>query len=131
MSQTENMTAVEQTGKDTVRHTGAERLEKGPVLSPAVDIFENDEQVLLLADLPGVEPDGLDVEVDEDRLTLEARRPWKTRNGEEVVVTYRRSFVLSPHIDAQHVAAKLEHGVLRLELPKHAAVRRRRIAVKG
>lgn len=114
-----------------VERARAEGLERGPVLTPAVDVFENDDHVLLLADLPGVGPDGLSVEFDKDRLKIEAKRPWKTPDGEAVTVTYRRAFDVSPQIDAERVAASLENGVLRVELPKHAAVRRRRIPVQG
>lgn len=127
---TEAMTQVENVGQGRdLGRRDAEQLERGPTLTPAVDIFENDDQVLLFADLPGVKPDALNVVLDEDSLTVEARRPWKTPDGQETWFTYRRSFVVSPHIDANKVSARLENGVLRLELPKHEAVRRRRIPV--
>lgn len=129
------MSNAQQTNGNTqvtnVERTRAEGLERGPVLTPAVDVFENDDQVLLLADLPGVGPDGLSVEFDKDLLKIEAKRPWKTPDGEAVTVTYRRSFNVSPQIDADRVSANLDNGVLRVELPKHAAVRRRRIPIQG
>lgn len=93
-------------------------------VAPAVDIHENEHELLLLADLPGVTRDGVNIQFEPERLTLEATRPMG-----ETTLTYRRVFTVAPVFDAEKVTAVLERGVLQLRLPKSAAVRPRQIPV--
>lgn len=106
-----------------------------PVVTPACDIYENKEEVLLLADLPGVTPETLRINLDDDELTLEAHRDLA---GEGVVLNaefracdYRRSFVVPTGIDAAKIAAELKDGILHLHLPKSEQVKPRQISVKA
>jgi len=90
-------------------------------LTPAVDIFENNDGLTLVADLPGVGRDQLNLGVEQGILTIEA----KSGGG----LGYYRRFQLSEHLDIDHVGAELKHGVLTLRLPKAEAAKPRRIAV--
>lgn len=103
---------------------------------PPVDVFENENAITLLADLPGVPREGLHVRVDGDSLTLEATAtPSGPDNmelvyGEAQVAAYRRQFTLSRELDASRIEAQLRDGVLRLTIPKAEEAKPRRIEVQ-
>lgn len=97
-------------------------------VAPPVDIFENENEVLLVADMPGVSRESLSVEIDRNELRIEATRD---RRVGRVSSDFRRRFTLPDGIDASKVSAQLENGVLRLHLPKSEQVKARRIEVKG
>lgn len=92
-----------------------------PSLIPAVDVYENEKELLLIADLPAVPQDGLAVEMDRGELRIEGKRA----DGR----TYRRMFTVPDGIDADAVKADLTGGVLKVTLPKAPEVRPRRIEV--
>ena len=103
---------------------------------PAVDVFENDASITLLADLPGVPREQLHVRVDGDTLLLEANAA--TSGPEQMELLYaeaqcpafRRQFTLSRELDAGRIDAQLRDGVLRLVIPKSEEARPRRIQVQ-
>ncbi len=103
--------------------TTAER--EAPVLAPSVDIFENDREIRIDADFPGVTPDAVSVQLEGLELTLDGRRegPRPSR--------LRRSFRVPETIDPDGVDAQLENGVLRVRLPKRDAAVPRRIEVRA
>jgi len=121
------------TKKDT--ESKVEKVAARPTVTPRVDIYENNDELLLLADLPGVNEDRLRIHIDKDQLTLEgvaAVEPTATVVAREWrAFDYSRTFVLPGGIDTAKIAAELKDGVLRLHLPKADAVRPRRIEVKG
>ena len=104
-------------------------------LAPAVDIYETKEGLIVLADLPGVRLENVDVRVDEGVLTIEG----KTSHSPAATPVYRefalasffRQFQLPDQVDVSAINASLDHGVLRLELPWAAKVKPRKIEVKG
>lgn len=103
-------------------------------VNPRVDVYENEKEILLLADLPGVTRDDLVIQADGDTLALEARRSDATL-GTELATEYERidfsrTFTISPVIDKDRIEAKLEAGVLHLHLPKQAAQAPRKIPVR-
>jgi len=104
-------------------------------VTPACDIYENKEEVLLVADLPGVAPEALRINVDNDELTLEARRELPSEgvllSAEYPACDYRRSFVVPTGIDASKIAAELKNGILHLHLPKSEEVKPRQISVRA
>jgi len=110
-----------------------ERVQQRPYLSPRVDVFENKDEILLLADLPGVTQDALRLNLDDEHIELEALAPAEPASavlGREFRrVDFRRSFVMPAGVDRERVSAELKQGVLWLRLPKSAAARPRRIAV--
>lgn len=95
-----------------------------------VDVFANDDGLVLVADLPGVAPDALDVSFDKGMLTVSGTRnlAW---NPEEAArtVQYQRRFQVPDDIDAEQVSARLEHGVLVVNLPKAESAKPRRIPI--
>ncbi len=100
-----------------------------PTFAPPVDIYENQDAILILADLPGVSTEGLSVHLEKDQLTIGAHRALGS-SGEEAL-DYRRVFVVPRGIDADAISANLQNGVLRLSLPKPAALKPRQIEVKA
>ena len=95
--------------------------------TPLVDVYENDDEFLLSADLPGVSTEKLRIDVDSEELMIEGRRPEGDRWGHG----FRRTFKLPPGTDYDKVNAEMKQGVLWLHLPKAAAIKPRRIAVKA
>ena len=103
---------------------------------PPVDVFENESSITLLADLPGVTREHLQVRVDGDNLVLEAVASTAGPQDMELVYgelqspAYRRQFTLSRELDTQRIDAQLRDGVLRLTIPKAEEARPRRIQVQ-
>jgi HSP20 family protein len=91
-----------------------------------VDIYEGNDELLLLADLPGVEPDGLTVSFEAPELRIEGRR--NTGNAASV---YSRTFRVSEQIDPNGISAELSAGVLKLRLAKAAHTKPRKIEVRA
>ena len=96
--------------------------------TPPVDVFENNDEYLLVADLPGVLADGVRIDVDQDQLFIEGRL---AQVEEQRYEGYRRSFKLPGGTDNEAVNAELKQGVLWLHLPKAAAIKPRRIQMKA
>jgi HSP20 family protein len=123
-------------GRDLVRRQEQfpEKAGSKPTVAPAVDIYENNDEVLLLADFPGVSKDGVGVHLDKDVLTLQGTRSELDDKGlitsEFRNFDYHRAFTLPQGIDADRIGAVLENGVLRVTLPKSASIRSRRIEIK-
>jgi len=109
----------------------------GPVYTPAVDIFETEHTITVLADMPGVDPADLTIDLRESVLTLTGRsnNPEGAKEGsilrEYQVGTFRRQFTLSETIDQSKIDAQLNDGVLRLELPKVEKAKPRQITVRA
>jgi len=105
-------------------------------VTPACDIYENREEILLIADLPGVTPEGLSIHLDKGELSLEARRdvnaqPSSVAMAEYADCDFRRRFVVPTGIDSANISAQLKNGVLELHLPKSDALKPREIAVRA
>lgn len=120
--------------KTPVDMGGAETTSGGPRFSPLVDIWENDQGLTVVADMPGVTAEGLNVDLRENVLTIygkvmpeAADRKVLTREFE--VGDYYRQFSLSEHIDQEKITAAMKDGVLTLTLPKQAPAQPRKINV--
>lgn len=104
-------------------------------LTPRVDVSEDDTGITVLADLPGVSREQLELRVEADTLLIEGTVEAATPGGLEAVYAevrlprYRRSFTLSRELDASRIEAQLKDGVLRLRIPKQAHAQPRRIQV--
>jgi len=104
---------------------------------PAVDVFEDEGGITLLADMPGVPKDRLELKVEDQTLLIEGSVQPLTPEGLEAVYAevrvprYRRSFTLSRELDTARIEANLKDGVLRLRIPKQAHAQPRRIEVKA
>ncbi len=105
--------------------------------APAVDIKEDDKAFTLLADIPGVDPDDIEVTMDKGVLTVKGERQSEKKTEEENYkrverqygVFYRR-FSLPDSADADSIEAHSEHGVLKITIPKQEVAQSRRISVK-
>ena len=105
-----------------------------PYTSPPVDIYETAEGFVLIADLPGVSQDSLEVSVTHNVLTLKGRAirtlPGKARYQEFQPASVFRQFKLGNALDTDRVDARLNDGVLRLQIPKARAAVARQIDIK-
>jgi len=112
-----------------------EAVQDRPWVAPLVDVYENENEVLLVADVPGVSKERLKIDLDKDQLTLEGlvgESATGTLLGREYqLVDYRRTFSLPGGIDHSKVNADLKQGVLYLHLTKTEALKPRQIEVKA
>lgn len=105
------------------------------LFNPPIDIYETPDGLVLYADLPGVTADGLDLQVQDNRLTLYGRvapregLPGQMLHQEYHVGDFLRSFILSDEVDHERIQARLSNGVLRVDLPRAARAKPRRIEV--
>ena len=105
--------------------------------APAVDIKEDDKAFTLLADIPGVDPEEIEVTMDKGVLTIKGERQSEKKTEEENYkrverqygVFYRR-FTLPDSANADAIEAHSEHGVLKITIPKQEVAQSRRISVK-
>ena len=113
----------EQENQDTMR--------RQPTFAPRVDVYENEQEYLLLADLPGIGQEELSLSTHDDELTIEGRPEAKEPTAGYTPARYRRSFDLPTDVDRDQIDAELSAGVLRLRLPKAAAYQPRKISVRS
>lgn len=114
----------------------AEKAAEARFIEPRVNIYEEEERIVLQAELPGVSRDNLDIDIDGDRLTITGRRAPEAGEirmvyGERVPYDFRRTFVLGNVIDREKVNATLKDGVLELILGKIAKPQARKIEIKA
>ena len=116
---------------------GGEAARQGKLFMPPADIFETDDVVTVVADMPDVQAGALDVTLEENVLTIRGRVTNRTPDGQDLayaeydVGDYERSFSLSDRIDADAIEAKLTHGVLTLTLPKVKPAKKRVAVTAG
>ncbi len=120
-------------GSTPTENSGAE--ERRLLFNPPIDIYETPDGLVLYADLPGVTADDLELQVQDNRLTLLGRVSRKDPSDavmlhqEYEVGDFLRSFILSDQVDHNRIHAKLTNGVLRVELPKAERAKPRKIEV--
>lgn len=95
--------------------------------SPAVDIYEDEKEIVIKADLPEVEEKDIDVRVDDGQMTIKAERKFENEEKKENYHrverrygSFLRSFALPETVDAEKIGAKYDKGVLKVTLPKTA-----------
>lgn len=109
---------------------------RGVTLSPRVDILETDDEMRLVAELPGVKPEDVDIRFENGELTIHGRREpshqgLQRAQWEYEVTNYFRAFRVNERIASDKIHAELKNGILTVHLPKTESARPRRIAVKG
>jgi len=122
--------------KKEVKKAG-EEMRPGPVFMPAVDILENQNEIVILADMPGVNGKDVDIDLREDVLSI--RGAVSPVEDEKEVSVYReynwgdyfRQFTLTEVIDQEKISAKMDDGVLRLTLPKKERVKPKKIQISA
>lgn len=117
--------------------TTSENVQDRPTVRPACDIFENQDELVLVVDLPGVPSDAVSIDIDKDVLTIVGRRQVALPEGARVLAghgfgwDFRRQFTVGSQIDQDKVRAELKDGVLEVHLPRHERTKPRRIAIAG
>jgi HSP20 family molecular chaperone IbpA len=130
-------TTLEAKKEETVAPEKAESIRPRRTLSPAIDIFETDDAIVLLVNMPGVPEENVDITLEKNQLSIrgkvdhEAPEGYKAVYGEYAVGDYKRSFSLSDEVNRDEIEATLKHGVLRLVLAKAADAKPRQIAVRA
>jgi HSP20 family protein len=107
---------------------------EGRFFTPAVDIYETESKLVLIADMPGVEPDYVDIDLDEDNLSIVGRVGDEEPQGDLLLSEYGkgnyfRTFCVSDVIDRDAISAELRDGVLTLTLPKQKKALPRKISI--
>jgi HSP20 family molecular chaperone IbpA len=107
----------------------------GRVFSPLVDIFEDDQALTIIADMPGVPSNNVSIDLQEDILTLTGVPSLAVPDNEEIVLQefetgkFFRQFTLSEVIDQANIKANLNHGVLHVTLPKIGPAKPRKVQI--
>lgn len=134
---TEERKELEIQKEEAITPEEGERTRECPVYVPRADIFETEEQVTVIADMPGVDENSVDILLEKNTLTIrgvvepENHEGYTLSYAEYGVGDYERSFVLSNEIDRDKIEAAMKNGVLRLVLPKVDEVKTRKIQVKS
>ena len=108
-----------------------------PVFLPPADIYETKDSIVVLAEMPGVPPEGVDLTLERRVLTIRGRSAAGEHAGYQRVYSeytdgdYERVFTLSENIDRDRIEARLKDGVLHLVLPKAETAKARRIELKA
>lgn len=105
------------------------------VFTPKADVFETEDSIVVLADMPGVNENSIDITLEKNVLTIHGYTTCQAQEGLRLVYcecpegNYRRVFVLSEEVDREGIQATVKNGVLKLVLPKSTQARARKIAV--
>jgi HSP20 family molecular chaperone IbpA len=128
---------VQETEKREIAETGAERTRDRPAFVPRADIFETDDEIVVVADMPGVDESTVDITLENNVLTINGYVELEQPEGHSLtyaeyrVGDYQRAFSLSDQIDREGIEATVKDGVLRLHLPKITEARVKKIAIKA
>ena len=108
--------------------------------APAVSVEETQDELILTAELPGVQPDDVDVEIENNILTIRGEKREERREEDEnrryhvwerTYGVFQRSFTLPRTVRADQIAAEFKDGLLRIRMPKSAEAKSRRIEISG
>ncbi len=122
--------------KQELKRTG-ESTKTGLTFIPAVDIFESEEGLTLMAEMPGVGREGFQIELNDNQITISGEVDALIGPQERILLKeyetgrYYRQFSLSDLIDQDKISARLKNGVLKVILPKIEKAKPRRIEVSG
>jgi len=114
-----------------------ERTRNSKVYVPKVDIYETKDAIILIADMPGVDENSVDVILDKNILTISGTaeplsfKDYSIAYSEYDVGDYQRAFTISDEVDKEKIEATVKNGVLRLTLHKAEKVKARKIAIKA
>lgn len=123
--------------KQEISTDGAERTRARKAYVPRADIFETDDAVVVVADMPGVDENSVEITVEKNVLSIngyvEPMQPdnYSLAYDEYEEGDYQRRFTLSNEVDQDNIQATVKNGVLRLHLPKIGPAQAKRISVKA
>lgn len=136
-SQTALTSQPELGGKLSAEQDAGERTHERPVFVPRVDIYETEHGLVVVADLPGVSPEGLEVTLEKRVLSIygrveeDAPEDYSQAYREYAVGDFERQFTLSGDFDINGIEANLKHGVLHLAIPRAPEAAAKRIEVRS
>jgi HSP20 family protein len=108
---------------------------EGPFFIPNIDIFEDGDTIILMADMPGVSKNNIDIQVEDSQLRIQGKvskeMPGEYVLSEYSIGDYFCSFALSNTIDQSAIKASMKNGVLRVVLPKSEKSKPRKITIKS
>jgi HSP20 family protein len=122
--------------RESAREAG-QRTPPRPVFLPPADIYETKDNIVVLAEMPGVSSEGVDISLERRVLTIRGRSVANEHGGYQRVYNeyadgdYERVFTLSENIDRDRIEATLKDGILQLVLPKAEAAKARKIELKA
>ena len=126
---------MEMQKKEAATPEGVERTKPEAVYLPAVDIVEKKNEIVVIADMPGVDDRSVDITLEKNTLIIYGKVSNETPKDHRLILAeygigdYARSFTLSEEVDRDRIQASVKNGVLRIVLPKAAAARTRKIEV--
>ncbi len=129
--------AIQVTDQEVVEHEGLERTRERQCFVPKTDIYETDEMIVLVADVPGVDRDAVDITLDKNVLSIDAFNSSEEHEGYSVTYSeyvpgdYHRKFRLTKEIDPEKIEAVVADGVLELRMPKSEGARIKKIPIKA
>jgi len=104
--------------------------------APAVDIYETENEVVLTAEIPGIEEKDIEIKVEDNTLTLKGERKFEKETKEEnyhrierAYGCFFRSFTLPAFVDQDRIEAEHENGVLKIRMPKRAELKPRKVKI--
>jgi HSP20 family protein len=122
---------------DPFKGSGGEEIARG-VWSPSVDVFENDDKIVLEAELPGMKADEVDVSIENNIVTIKGERKFEKKEEkdnyhriERSYGSFTRSFTLPRTVTGDEASADFENGVLKITLPKREETKARKIEISG
>jgi len=129
--------AMEVKKEEVITSDDTERTREVPCYIPRADIYEHDDGIMVVADMPGVDENSLDITLEKNVLTISGYVDPYHPEGYSLVFSeyeigdYQRSFRVSDEIDQDQIEARIKGGVLRLYLPKAEEAKTRKIDVKA
>jgi len=129
--------AMQVTDQELVENEELERTRERQCLVPKTDIYESDDMIVILADIPGVAQDALDITLDKHILAIDAyntsseNKDFSITYSEYVPGDYHRKFRLAEEIDVDKIEAIVADGVLELRLPKAEEAKIKKIPIKA
>ncbi|MBP8979707.1 MAG: Hsp20/alpha crystallin family protein [Syntrophobacterales bacterium] len=115
----------------------SERTRNRKVYVPKVDIYETKDAMVLIADMPGVDEQSVDITLEKNILTITGNVESETYADKTLAYAeydtgdYQRAFTISDEVDQDRIAATVKNGVLRLKLPKAEKAKAKKIAIKA
>jgi len=106
------------------------------IMIPTVDIFERDNEYYLIAEMPGVSKNTLDIEIEKNTLKIKGTPDWPHGEWDPVYqefndsYQFERTFSIGEDIDRDKIKAKIEHGVLAIALPKGEKAKPKKISIQ-
>ena len=100
-----------------------------------MDAYRHGDRFTVQFDLPGIDPSSIDLTVDKDVLTVSAERSWQPDEGQEVLIserpqgTFTRQLFLGDNLDAEHIEAAYDHGVLTVTIPVAESAKPRKVEI--